>query len=84
MQKKLYVPGLAGLLALMIAAPAAAQTPRQPDVTEQTFDDADQVDGSRRTAYEDLIHGQYRLRRTSLLRARTTFVRELIKSVEDT
>ncbi|NOY92607.1 MAG: hypothetical protein GXP55_15555 [Deltaproteobacteria bacterium] len=84
MQKKLYAPGLAGLLSLVAAAPAVAQTPRHQDVTVQTFDDADLVDGSRSTANGDMIRARIRLSRHSLVQPRTAFVRELLKSVEDT
>lgn len=85
MRHKIYVPGLAAFLALSATAPASAQSRNpNPDVTEQTFTDADEVDGNRRTAYGDRIPARIRRPRTSLLRPRTTFVRELLASVEDT
>ena len=84
MHKKIYAPGLAGLLSLAAAAPAAAQQPRQQDVTEQTFTDGDQIDGSRDTTYVERIRAHIRLPRTSLVRSRTSFVHELLESVEDT
>ncbi|NCQ61645.1 MAG: hypothetical protein GW913_13385 [Myxococcales bacterium] len=84
MKKKLYAPGLAGLLTLASALPASAQTPPAQDVTEQTFTDADQVDGSRATANGDMIRSRIRLSRHSLVQPRRAFVRELLESVEDT
>ena len=84
MHKTFYVPGLAGLLTLVAAAPTMAQEPRHQDVTEQTFTDGDQVTGDRDNPYGDIIRSHIRLSRESLVRPRTSFVRELLESVEDT
>jgi len=84
MQKKLYIPGLAGLLTLAAALPASAQTPPSQDVTEQTFTDADQVTGDRASDNGEHIRARIRLSRHSLVQPRTAFVRELLESVEDT
>ncbi|MBO6939385.1 MAG: hypothetical protein JJ863_30725 [Deltaproteobacteria bacterium] len=71
------------MLALAFAAPAAAQNDNE-DVTEHTFDDADDVEGGRNTPWgERLSSRNLRIPRRSLVRPRTNFVDQLMKSVED-
>lgn len=70
------------LLTLAFAAPAAAQN-EGDDVTEHTFTDADDVEGGRNTPYGELFRVRTRLPRRSLVRPRTHFIPELMKSVED-
>ena len=70
------------LLALAFAAPAAAQNDNA-DVTEHTFDDASEVEGGRSTASGIRVEGRIRIPRRSLIRPRTHFIPELMKSVED-
>ena len=70
------------MLALAFAAPAAAQNDNA-DVTEHTFDDASEVEGGRHTPYADLFQVRRKLPRRSLIRPRTQFIPELMKSVED-
>jgi len=69
------------LLAFTFAAPAAAQ---DDDVTEHTFDDASEVEGGRQTAWGERLNVRdLRIPRRSLIRPRTHFIPELMKSVED-
>lgn len=71
------------LLVLAAASPAYAQDRSTTPVTEVDFTDADEVTGDRVSPYIDLIGGRRRQLRQSLIRARTTFRPELVKSVED-
>ncbi len=70
------------MLALAFAAPAAAQNDNA-DVTEHTFDDASEVEGGRSTPWGERLNARMRLPRRSLIRPRTNFAPELLKSVED-
>jgi len=71
------------LLVLAFAAPAAAQNDGD-EVIEHTFDDAEDVEGGRNTAWGDRLRVRnIRLPRRSLVRPRTQFIPELMKSVED-
>jgi hypothetical protein len=71
------------LLSLAFALPAAAQDDGAGEVIEHTFTDAEDVEGGRNTAEGDRIRARIRLPRRSLVRPRTHFVPELLKSVED-
>ena len=71
-------------LSLAFAAPALAQDGPEPPVTEHSFDDAEDVEGGRLGPHGTLVAGGVkRLPRRSLVRPRTQFVPELLKSVED-
>ncbi len=50
---------------------------------EENFEDADLIDGEMANPYTDLIGTRRRGVRRTLIRPRTTFVRELTASVED-
>ena len=52
-------------------------------VVEHDFEDADQVDGSRKTPWLALLGGRTLHARQSLIRPRTSFTPELVTSVED-
>jgi len=71
------------LLTLAFAVPAAAQSDGSDDVIEHTFTDATDVEGGRDTAWGDRLRARLPLPRRSLVRPRTHFVPELLKSVED-
>lgn len=72
------------LLTLALAAPAFAQDGAGGQTpTEMTFDDADQVEGGRTGPYGEMFQVRTRLPGRSLVRPRTQFVPELMKSVED-
>ena len=72
------------LLTLAFAVPAAAQNDGADDVTEHTFTDATDVEGGRNTAWGERLRARnLRIPRRSLVRPRTNFVPELMKSVED-
>jgi hypothetical protein len=71
------------LFACALSSPALAQDRRTEPVTEIDFIDADQVTGERASAYIDLIGARRRNVRETLIRARTSFRPELVKTVED-
>lgn len=65
----------------MSAASAVAQSRAPAPRTEFTFENED-VRGERDTSGGTRVQGQLPLRRTTLVRARTHFVPELLSSVE--
>ena len=70
---------------LVLALPAAAQGRGDASGrvdTEFTFDDGDDVEGRRVGAEGVIVPGRHRLRRRSLVRPRTHFVPEMLKTVE--
>ncbi len=72
------------LLTLAFTAPAAAQNDGSDDVIEHTFDDAEDIEGGRNTAWVTRLGARnFRIPRRSLVRPRTQFIPELMKSVED-
>ena len=75
--------GVAGSLAL-VAPPLVAQEPTSPVYereTTLTFD-PEEIDGSVESPDGALIGGQQSRRHSSLIRVRTGFSAELVKSVE--
>lgn len=78
--KKLFV---AVTLTLALAATAAAQDrPAAGQLTDYTFTDADEVTGGRAEASGIRAEVRTRSTRRSLIRPRTHFVPEMLKSVE--
>lgn len=65
----------------MGAASAAAQSRAPAPHTDFTFEN-EEVTGDRDGAHGTRVPGQLRLRRTTLVRARTHFVPELLASVQ--
>ena len=72
------------VLTLAFAAPALAQDDPPREATEFTFGDAERVEGGRSTPWGDRLRGRIPRPRRSLIRPRTSFVQELLKSANDT
>jgi len=66
----------------LLSAPALAQGSSRTDVTEHEFTDADTVTGDRATSWMEVVGGRRVLPRRSLIRPRTSFSAELLKSAE--
>lgn len=81
---RLILVATAVALALVSLVPAAsAQDDAAVPVVEHDFQDADQVDGSRKTPWLVLLGGRRFTDRQSLIRPRASFTPELLTSVED-
>ena len=75
------------LVASLFPVTALAQDRGRPaevdPVTSYTFTDGSAVEGGRYNPSEDLVRGQTRRRRDTLVRPRTHYVNEMLKSVEN-
>ncbi|MEM9070167.1 MAG: hypothetical protein AAGE52_16790 [Myxococcota bacterium] len=77
------ISALALIATLGLAAPLSAQRTANEDRRHVVFDDADEIEGDRYSSEGERILRRRRLPRRSLLRPRTSFARELRKSLED-
>ena len=77
--------GLSALSTLSLVPQASAQGrgDRSSEVEVMDFVDGDQVTGTLEGPLGELVHGARRSRRVTLIRARTHFQQEMLKSVEN-
>ncbi len=80
MTLRALAPALFALVAL-VSTTALAQ-PSDLPVVEHDFTDADRVEASLRGPEAEMIRGERRIPRRSLIRPRTEFIRELVETAD--